>query len=169
LFPPFPYHAKTATLFNGRLAHWQLLWCPGSPGPVFLRGCPGRIIGLLLVHLIANQKKANDALIARTTTTATYRGQTFPMKRCPEDVIAGDVADRITQVEDQLSTCYKALLADSTSHTCSPEQRKAIQDNLNYIGMARPGWSQQAYRQELKFYLAEDKRRQQAAASASAK
>ena len=125
------------------------------------------VIGL--VQMIAAQKKANDALVARTTTTTTYRGQSFLMKRCPEDVLAGDAADRITQLENQLESSYKALLADSTSRTCSPEQQKAIRENLNYIGLARPGWSMQAYRQEFKFYLAEDKRRQHALASAPAK
>ena len=130
-------------------------------------GAPGAAIGL--IRVIAAQKKANDAIIARTTTTITYRGQSFLMKRSPEDVIAGDAADRITQLETQLASGYTALLADSTSRTCPPELQTTIRENLNYIGLARPGWNQQAYRQEFKFYLAEDKRRQRAAALAPAK
>ncbi|MET4073680.1 hypothetical protein [Hymenobacter sp. UYCo722] len=130
-------------------------------------GAPGAVIGL--VRMIADQKKANDAILARTTTTTTYRGQSLVMKRCPEDVVAGDAADRITQLETQLGLCHTALLADSTSRTCPPELEAAIRANLNYIGSARPGWSLQTYRQELKFYLTEDKRRQHAATSATAK
>ena len=130
-------------------------------------GAPTAVIGL--VRMIADQKKANDAIIARTTTTITYWGQGFLMKRSPEDVIAGDAADRITQLENQLATCYTALLADSTSQTCPAELQTAIRANISYLGSARPGWSQQAYRQELKFYLTEDKRRQHANSSAPAK
>ena len=119
--------------------------------------------------MIADQKKANDAIVARTTTTVTYRGQSFLMKRSPEDVIAGDAADRITQLETQLAGCYSALLADSTRHTCPPELQTAIRENLRYIGLARPDWNLHAYRQEFKFYLADDKRCQHAVAAAPAK
>lgn len=143
------------------------------PGALLLLGCslaaPAYaqyipvvpVIGL--VQMIAAQNAANKAMVERTTTTATYRGKSFLMKRTPEDILVGDAADRITQLEAQLTLSYSALLADSTSRTCPPERQAAIQTALKYIGLNRPGWDEKAYRQELKFYLAEDKRRQLAA------
>ncbi|GAB3656771.1 hypothetical protein GCM10027594_29110 [Hymenobacter agri] len=140
---------------------------PAAHAQSSFAGAPGAVIGL--AHIISAQKKAHDELIARTITTATYRGESFPMKRCPDDIMAGDAADRIAQLETQLAACNKALLADSTSLTCPAEQQAAIRANLNYISGARPGWSLQPYRQELKFYVAEDKRRERIAASTKAK
>lgn len=116
-----------------------------------------------LARMIAAQNAATKAIAERTTTTTAYHGESFLMKRTPNDLLVGDAADRIAQLETQLALSYTALLADSTSRTCPAERQATIQAAIKYIGLNRPGWDQKAYRQELKFYLAEDKRRRQAA------
>ncbi len=116
-----------------------------------------------LVNAIAAQNTANKAIAAKTTTTTTYRGQSFPLKRTPDDILIGDATDRIAQVEAQLTLCHTALLADSTNLTCPPERQAIIRASIKYVDLARPNWDQKAYRQEFKFYLAEDARRRRAA------
>jgi len=116
-----------------------------------------------LASAIAAQNAANRDIAAKTTTTATYRGQSFLMKRTPEAVLIGDATDRIAQLETQLALCRTALLADSASPTCPPERQATIRAAIRYIDSARPNWDQKAYHQEFKLYLAEDKRRRLAA------
>jgi hypothetical protein len=116
-----------------------------------------------LVNAIAAQNAANKEIATKTTTTVTYHEQTFLMKRSPDDVLTGLATDRIAQLENQLALCYTALLADSTGSVCPPERQAIIWANIKYIDLARPNWDQKAYRQEFKFYLAEDARRRKAA------
>ena len=115
-----------------------------------------------LVGALAAQKAANNALAAKTTTTVTYRGQTFQMKRTADSILTGSATDRIEQLENQLAFCYKVLLADTINSTCPPERQATIRATIKYIDLARPNWDQKAYRDEFKFYLAEDKRRNRA-------
>ncbi len=120
-----------------------------------------------LVGLFTAEHAERKAIAERTTTTATYRGQSFPMKRTPDDILAGDAADRITQLETQLALCHTALLADSVGRICPAERLADLQANFKYVGLNRPTWDQKAYRQELKFYQAEDNRRRLAAKGSS--
>ncbi|MGI4862702.1 MAG: hypothetical protein ACRYFZ_02180 [Janthinobacterium lividum] len=118
--------------------------------------------GTGLVRAIAAQNAANKAIATKTTTTATYRGQSFLMKRTPDEVLTGDATDQIARLEIQLGFCYNVLLADTLNPTCPPERQAIIRAALRYLDVARPNWDQKAYRQELKFYLAEDIRRRRA-------
>lgn len=115
-----------------------------------------------LVSALAAQKAANNAIAAKTTKNVTYRDQTFQMKRTADSILTGSATDRIEQLEKQLAYCYTALLADTLNATCSPERQATIRAALKYIDLARPNWDQKAYRQEFRFYLAEDKRRSRA-------
>ena len=78
----------------------------------------------------------------------------------------GDAAGRIGELEKQLALCYAVLLADSTGRTCPPERQAFISASIRYIDQVRPGWDQQAYHQEFKFYLAEDAQRRKATKAA---
>nr|GFC88128.1 hypothetical protein [Tanacetum cinerariifolium] len=115
-----------------------------------------------LVGALAAQKAANNAIAAKTTKDVTYRGQTFQMKRTADSILTGSATDRIEQLETQLAFCYTTLLADTLNATCPPERQATIRAALKYIDLARPNWDQKAYRQEFRFYLAEDKRRNRA-------
>ena len=115
--------------------------------------------GIGLVQAIAAQNAANRAMEERTTTLTTYHGVNFRMKRTPEELLTGEATDRIRQVEAQLALAYSALLADSTTRTCPPERQTAIRAGVDYLSRNRPSWGLSSYRQELKLYLAEDKRR----------
>ena len=115
-----------------------------------------------LVNALAAQKAANNGIAAKTTTTVTYRGQTFQMKRTADSILTGSATDRIKQLETQLTYCYATLLADTLNATCPPERQATIRATLKYIDLARPNWDQKAYRDEFRFYLGEDKRRNRA-------
>ena len=119
------------------------------------------VIGL--IGLIAAENAAKKEFAQQTTKSATYWGQSFLIKRTPDNMLTGNAVDRIKQVENQLALCYMALLADSTSRTCPPERLADIRTNIKYIDLNRPNWDQQAYHQELNFYSSEDKRRRLAA------
>lgn len=112
-----------------------------------------------IVNAIIADKVAKNIIAAKTTKKVSYRGQSFLMKRTPDDILIGDATDRIARLEIQLGFCYNVLLADTINSTCPPERQAIIREALRYLDVARPGWDQKAYRQELKFYLAEDKHR----------
>jgi hypothetical protein len=126
-------------------------------GSVHAQNYVAPIIGV--VSMIAAQNAANKDIANKTTTTATYHGKSFLLKRTPADILIGDATDRIAQLEHELALCHTILLADSTSCTCPPERQDSIRAAIKYIDLARPNWDQKAYRQEFKFYLAEDTRR----------
>ena len=150
------------------LAGLLLLAGAGAPATGCAQPTPGVPVSvpvlnaISLVNGIAAQHAANREMAAKTTTTATYRGQTFLMKRTPADLLVGEATDRIEQLESQLALCRAALLADSTAPTCPPERRTAIREAITYLGPARPNWGLTAYHQELRFYVAEDSRRKKA-------
>ncbi|MFC6225400.1 hypothetical protein ACFP2F_19285 [Hymenobacter artigasi] len=121
----------------------------------------GIVAGINLARMAANKKNAPTA--ASTTAMATYRGQAFPMQRTPADQLPKKGAEQVTEVETQLDRFHTALLADSTSALCTPEQRTAIQTALVGLARAQSRWDLQPYQQEATFYLAEDARRQKAA------
>lgn len=102
----------------------------------------------------------------KTVTTDTYRDQEFPMKRTPAAQLTGDAADQIGLLEAQLEQCHRAL-EKPTAVICPPNQLAVINAAQAVIARARPGWNQKFYKQELAFYLAEDARRQAAAAPAA--
>lgn len=140
-----------------------LLFLVGSciPTSAYAQVLPIRpVVGL--INAIAAQNAANQDIAAKTTTTATYREQTFLMKRTPATLLIGEATDRIEQLESQLALCRTALLADSTGITCTTEHRTAIREALAYLSSARPNWELKAYRQELRFYVAEDGHRKTA-------
>ena len=88
------------------------------------------------------------------------------MQRTPTDKLPKKAAAQVTALEAQLDACHAAMLASPTGTVCSPAQRAAIQQAAVSVARAQPGWSLQPYQQEVAFYLAEDGRRQQAAAPA---
>lgn len=126
---------------------------------------PGITAGIGLLRMAGrNKNKAAEA--PATAGTSTYRGQQFAMQRTPADQLPRKGAAEVTAVETQLNQFHTALLADSTSALCTPEQRTAIQTALVSLARARPGWNLQPYQQEATFYLAEDARRQRGATPA---
>jgi len=125
----------------------------------------GITAGIGLARMAArNKDKAADP-----AATSTYRGQKFPMQRTAANQLPKKGAEQVTAVETQLDRFHTALLADSASALCTPEQRTAIQTALVSLGRAQSNWSLQAYQQEATFYLAEDARRKNAAGTAPGK
>jgi hypothetical protein len=104
---------------------------------------------------------------ARTlaSTTDTYEGKSFPMVRTPTDQLPKKGAEQVAAMETELDRCHAALLASPTGTICTPEQRKAIQTAVVNLARAQSNKNLAAYQQEASFYLAEDARRQQAAAA----
>jgi hypothetical protein len=139
------------------LAGLLLLAGPCLPAAAYAQLLPA--VGL--ANTIPAQNVANQDIAATTITTATYRGQTFSMKRTPDSLLTGEATDRIERLEIQLAFCCNILFTDTLNPTCPPEREATIQATIEYIKLARPNWNPKAYRQELKFYLAEDKRRRQ--------
>lgn len=99
------------------------------------------------------------------SATATYEGKTFPMVRTPTDQLPKKGAERVAALETELDRCHAALLASPTGPICTPEQRKAIQTAVVNLARTQATQNLPAYQQEASFYLAEDARRQQAAAA----
>ena len=143
-----------------------LLLGGASPNPAFAQYIPIGA-GISLIHAIAADNAADRALEARMTSTVTYHGVQFIMKRTPEEILTGDATDRIRQLEAQLALSYTALLADSTSRTCPAERQATIRKTIEYISLNRPDWKLKAYRQELRFYQNQDKSRGRASKSGS--
>lgn len=100
-----------------------------------------------------------------TPTMSAYEGRQFPMQRTPPDQLPKKGAEPIVAMETELERCHAAMLASPTGAICTPEQRTAIQTAI--VNLARAGSSKSlpVYQQEANFYLAEDARRQQAAAA----
>ncbi|WP_210521368.1 hypothetical protein [Hymenobacter terricola] len=115
--------------------------------------------GLGVARMAGNKKAAAPAL-----ATSTYRGQSFPMQRTPAEQLPKKGAEQVTALETQLDRFHTALVADSTNALCTPEQRTAIQTAIVNLARAQSRWDLQPYQQEATFYLAEDARRQRAAA-----
>lgn len=105
-----------------------------------------------------------EAQAKQAASTSTYRGQAFPMQRTPADQLPKKGAAEVTAVETQLDRFHTALLADSTSALCTPEQRTGIQTAIVNLARAQSRWDLGPYQQEATFYLAEDAHRQGAAA-----
>ncbi|GAB3867869.1 hypothetical protein GCM10028824_11260 [Hymenobacter segetis] len=122
----------------------------------------GIVGGIRLASRAANKKGAPATPAA---ATGTYRGQTFPMQRTPAELLPKKGAEQVTAMETQLDRFHTALLADSTSALCTPEQRTAIQTAMVNLARAQSSWDLQPYQKEATFYLAEDARRQKAATS----
>ncbi|WP_216726453.1 hypothetical protein [Hymenobacter siberiensis] len=126
----------------------------------------GITAGIGLARMAANKKDASAAKKdAPAAATSTYRGQVFPMQRTPADQLPKKGAEQVTEVETQLDRFHTALLANSASALCTPEQRTAIQTALVGLARAQSRWDLQPYQQEATFYLAEDARRQKAAST----
>jgi hypothetical protein len=103
------------------------------------------------------------------STSDTYAGKTFPMVRTPTDQLPKKGAEQVVAMETELDRCHAALLASPTGLICTPEQRTAIQTAVVNLARAQSSKNLAAYQQEATFYLAEDARRQQAAAPTPAK
>lgn len=127
----------------------------------------GITAGISMARMAARNKGTQTS--QPEASTSTYKGRSFAMQRTPADQLPKKGAAEVTEVETQLDRFHTALLADSTSALCTPEQRKAIQTALVSLGRAQSRWDLQPYQQEATFYLAEDARRQKAAATAPAK
>jgi hypothetical protein len=112
--------------------------------------------------------EASPAAATRTaaSTTDAYEGKTFPMVRTPTDQLPKKGAAQVSAMETELDRCHTALLANPTGTICTPEQRTALQAAVVNLARAQSSRNLAAYQQEATFYLAEDARRQQAAAPA---
>ena len=101
------------------------------------------------------------------STSDTYEGKNFPMVRTPTDQLPKKGAAQVSAMETELDRCHTALLANSTGTICTPEQRATLQNAVANLARAQSTRNLAAYQQEATFYLAEDARRQQAAAPAT--
>ncbi|GAA4504535.1 hypothetical protein GCM10023172_30870 [Hymenobacter ginsengisoli] len=117
----------------------------------------------------AAQNLANQAAAERNA--AGWAAPTeLVMHRTPAAQLPKQAAEQITTLEAQLDACHAAMLASPTGPVCPPEQRAAIQQAAMGVARAKPGFDLHPYQQEMAYYMAEDARRQQAAApSAPAK
>jgi hypothetical protein len=111
----------------------------------------------------ANQNKSEAEVIS----TTTYQGQSFPMLRTPTAELPKKGAEQITALETELDRCHTALLADDKGLICTPEQKSALQAAMRNLAKVKSN-NMTFYQQEAAFYLAENTRRQQAAAPAPA-
>ena len=111
----------------------------------------------------ANKTKAE----AEAIPTSNYQGQSFPMLRTPAAELPKKGAEQITALETELDRCHTALLADNKGIICTPEQQAALQTTMRNLAKVKSD-NMVSYQQEAAFYLAENTRRQQAAAPAPA-
>lgn len=127
-------------------------------------------MGVNSAILAKRLSKGKDGATPETTpaaaATGTYEGKAFPMQRTPTDQLPRKGAEQITALETELDRCHAALLASPTGAICPPEQRTALQAAIINLARAQSSKNLAAYQQEATFYLAEDARRQQAAAPA---
>ena len=126
----------------------------------------GVMANLLGAGINAGRAVHRRANTPPTPAMSTYEGRQFPMQRTPADQLPKKGAEPIAAMETELDRCHAAMLASPTGPICTPEQRTAIQTAI--VNLARAGSSKSlpVYQQEANFYLAEDARRQQAAAPA---
>ncbi|MGI4735974.1 MAG: hypothetical protein ACRYG7_12435 [Janthinobacterium lividum] len=112
--------------------------------------------------------KSGAAATPDAVPTATYQGQSFPMLRTPADQLPKKGGQQITALETELDRCHTALLATPNGAICTPEQLATMQTAIRNLAQVRAGNNLGLYQQEATFYLAENTRRQQAAAPAPA-
>jgi hypothetical protein len=121
-------------------------------------------MGMNAATLAKRASNKNDAA-ATPDDKATYQGQSFPMHRTPADHLPKKGAEQVTALETELDRCHTALLANANGAICTPEQQAALQTAMRNLAKVNTG-NMPAYQQEATFYLAENTRRQQAAAPA---
>lgn len=125
--------------------------------------------GTTLAVRAAKANRAKTAGLAATTddktvAVATYRGQPCPMKRTPAAQLPRKGGEEIAQLETLLQRCQAAMTADSTARLWTSDQQLAFQTAQTGVLKRQSGWNIQPYQDEAKFYVAEDARRQRAAA-----
>ena len=121
----------------------------------------GVVAAFNLGRMVARNK---ETTALPTATMEQYRGKSYPVLRTPAQQLPKKGAAEITAVETQLNRFRTVLWADSTSALGTPEQHTAFQAAIVSLTRAQPRWELQPYQQEATFYLAEDARRQRAAA-----
>ena len=109
-------------------------------------------------------KRAGNKSKANAATMATYQGQSFPMLRTTASETAQSTP-HIMALETELDRCHTALLASATEVICTPAQLADLQTAMRNLAKVDTK-NMAAYQQEATFYLAENARRQQAAAQA---
>ena len=118
--------------------------------------------------LLAHQLSKKNNVAAAPTPTETYQGQSFPMQRTPAEQLPAKGQEQIAALEGQLDRCHATLLADPAAPLFTPDQQQELVSAAVAAARANPSWNQQDYQKEVSFYLAENTRRQQAAAPAPA-
>ncbi|MGI4832284.1 MAG: hypothetical protein ACRYFK_02370 [Janthinobacterium lividum] len=112
----------------------------------------------------AQQAAAQPAAASAPALSPAAALTELQSQRTAADKLPKKGAEQITTLEAQLEQCRTAMQASATGVVCTPEQRTAIQQAAVSVARANPSWSLQPYQQEMAFYVAEDARRQQAAA-----
>jgi hypothetical protein len=133
----------------------------------------GAAIGASRTPKLTPEQKAAQLSQTATAQEATARSAASPagptelvIHRTPADKLPKKAAAQITDLEAQLEQCHAAMLATPAGTVCTAEQRAAIQAAAVSVARAKPGFDLQPYQQEMAYYMAEDGRRQQAAAPA---
>ena len=122
---------------------------------------PKEVVSTATPQLTAEQAAANQAAILSAAPAQLV------VFRTPAAQLPKQAAEQITALEAQLDACHAAMLASPTGAVCAPEQRAAIQQAAISVARAKPGFDLHPYQQEMAYYMAEDTRRQQAAAPAT--
>ena len=128
-------------------------------------------MGMNSVTLARRLRNGNGQQPAGQNAAApnSYEGREFPMVRTTPTQLPKKGGEQITAMETELDRCHAAMLASPTGTICTPEQRVAIQTAIVNLARANSSKNLPDYQQEASFYLAEDARRQQVAATAPAK
>lgn len=116
--------------------------------------------------ILANRANKSGT-VAEGTPLSSYQGQTFPMQRTPTEELAGEKGEKTRVLEAELDRCHSALVSSASGPICTPEQLAALQAAMRNLAKTK-SINMPAYQQEANFYLAENTRRQQAAAPAPA-
>ncbi|QKG56924.1 hypothetical protein GKZ68_09960 [Hymenobacter sp. BRD128] len=122
---------------------------------------PQQVISAATPQATAEQAAATQAAVLSAAPAQLV------MHRTPADKLPKQAAEQITTLEAQLDACHATMLASPTGAVRTPEQRAAIQQAAVNVARAKPGFDLQPYQQEMAYYMAEDARRQQAAAPAA--
>jgi hypothetical protein len=119
---------------------------------------PQQTVSAATPEATAQQAAANQAVVLAASPAELV------VHRTPADQLPKQAAQQITGLEAQLEACHAAMLASPTGPVCTPEQRTAIQQAAASVARAKPGFDLHPYQQEMAYYMAEDARRQPAAA-----
>ena len=118
------------------------------------------LVSLLLGTMTVFRVQAQPTGEARAARPmATYQGRSFPRQRTPVEALPVEGQAELLRLETLLQRAYESLTDDPIGPVLPPVLADVLTQAAQQAAAVVPTWNQDAYRQEVAFYAAEQARR----------